>query len=321
MISTYTLPKIAVVGAGRVGSTCAFTLMMHNLAGEIAIANRTVEQAKGEALDIAHGVPLLNTTRITYGGYEACEGAGVVVVTIGAAQKPGETRLELTQRNVTIFREVIPQIAQYAPDSILLIVSNPVDVLTYLTIELSGFPSSRVIGSGTVLDTARLRFEAQKTDPCDFRDIHAYVLGEHGDSEVIPWSIVTIGGLALAPKAAEYFGGEERAKALMAEIDDNVRNAAYEVIRCKGSTHYAVSVCVARIVEAIVKDQRSVLTVSSLLEGEFGIRDVCLSLPCVVGKEGVLGRISPSLDEKESELLRASANQLRNVIDQVRIAG
>jgi len=317
MISTYTLPKIAVVGAGRVGSTCAFTLMMNNLAGEIALANRTVEKAKGEALDIAHGVPLLNTTRIVYGGYECCQGAHVVVITIGAAQKPGETRLELIQRNAAIFRETIPQIARYAPDSILLIVSNPVDVLTYLTIKFSGFPSQRVIGSGTVLDTARLRFEMQKTDPCDFRDINAYVLGEHGDSEVIPWSIVSIGGMLLDPRAVEYFGSEEKVKALKAEAEGNVRNAAYEVIRCKGSTHYAVSVCVARIVEAIIRDQRSVLTVSTLLEGEFGINDVCLSIPSVVGKEGIIMRLNPSLNEKEIDQLRASASAVRKVIDSV----
>ncbi|MCK4716980.1 MAG: L-lactate dehydrogenase [Candidatus Marinimicrobia bacterium] len=320
MKSTRMLPKIAVVGAGNVGATCAFTLMMHDLAGEIALINRTVDKAKGEALDIAHGVPLLNTTKITYGGFECCEGAHIVIITIGAAQKPGETRLKLIQRNTAIFNEAIPQIVKYAPDSILIIVSNPVDVLTYLAIKLSGFPSSRVIGSGTVLDTARLRVEMQKTDPCDFRDMNAYVIGEHGDSEVIPMSIVSIGGLFLEPLGAEYFGGEEKAKEIIAEIGSNVRNAAYEIIRCKGSTYYAVSVCVTKIVESIIKDNRSVLTVSTLLEGEFGISDVCLSLPCIVGKEGVVTRISPSINEKEIEALRASAKSLRKVIDQISTA-
>ncbi|MFQ6091171.1 MAG: L-lactate dehydrogenase [bacterium] len=318
MISTHILPKVAVVGAGRVGSSCAFTLMVHNLAGEIALVNRTIERARGEALDIAHGVPLLNTTQITYGGYECCKDADVVVITIGAAQKPGETRLELTQRNAAIFQEVIPQIAHNTPQSILIIVSNPVDVLTHLSIELSGFPSNRVIGSGTVLDTARLRFEMRKTDPCDFRDIHAYVLGEHGDSEVIPLSIMSIGGMLLEPLGPEYFGSEQKMKEVAAEVENNVKNAAYEIIRCKGSTHYAISVCVAKIVESILKDQRSVLTVSSRLEGEFGIRDVCLSLPCVVGKDGVLERLLPSLNEKEVEELRASAGRLREVINQIR---
>ncbi|MFQ5864278.1 MAG: L-lactate dehydrogenase [bacterium] len=320
MISTHTLPKVAVVGAGRVGSSCAFTLMMHNLAGEITLVNRTLDRAKGEALDISHAVPLLNTTRITYGDYEACQDADVVVITIGVAQKPGETRLQLTQRNAAIFSEVIPQIAQYAPDSILIIVSNPVDVLTYLSIGLSGFPSSRIIGSGTVLDTARLRFEIQKTDPCDYRDIHAYVVGEHGDSQVIPFSIVSIGGMQLEPLGAQYFGSEERLKEVVAEVKDKVKNAAYEIIRCKGATYYAVSVCVAKIVETIVKDQRSVLTVSTLLQGEFGIHDVCLSLPCTVGKDGVIARLLPSLNEKEIKELRSSAERLQETINQVRSA-
>lgn len=317
MRSTRTLPKVAVVGAGRVGSSCAFALMIDNLADEIAIANRNVDRARGEALDIAHGVPLLNTTKVTYGGYECCEGADVVVVTVGAAQKPGESRLELTRRNVEIFREVIPQVSRYAPASVLVIVSNPVDVLTYISIELSGFPGSRVIGSGTVLDTARLRFEMWETDPVDFRDMNAFVLGEHGDSEVIPWSTASIGGMMLDPLGAEYFGGEEKVREIKAAIEEKVKNSAYEIIRCKGSTHYAVSICVCKIVETILLDQRSVLTVSSLLEGEFGISDVCLSLPCVVGKEGVIGRISPTINEEEAEALRKSAKVLREVIDQV----
>lgn len=319
MISTSTLPKVAVVGAGRVGSTCAFTLMIRNLAGEIAIANRTVERAMGEALDIYHGVPLLNTTYITYGGFEACEGAEVVVVTLGAAQKPGETRLELTRRNAEIFREVIPRVAEHAPDSILLIVSNPVDVLTYLAIEYSGFPSSRVIGSGTVLDTARLRFEMRQLDPADtidFRDMNAYVLGEHGDSEVIPLSIASIGGLMLEPVVPELVeGGKEEAEELVDTVKKNVREAAYEIIKYKGSTHYGVAICVARIVEAILFDQRSVLTVSSLIQGEYGIEDVCLSLPCVVGREGIIWRIEPDLNEEEEGALRASAAKLREAIE------
>lgn len=316
MESTRTLPKVAVVGAGRVGSTCAYTLMISNLAGEIAIANRTVDRAKGEALDISHGVPLLNTTSITYGGFECCEGAEVVVVTLGVAQRPGETRLELARRNVDIFREVIPEVADYAPDSVLLIVSNPVDVLTYLSIGISGFPSGRVIGSGTVLDTARLRFEMRGTE-VDFRDINAYVLGEHGDSEIMPLSITSIGGLMLKSGLAEYFESDEDYEETVDDVKTKVRNAAYEIINCKGSTHYAIGVCVARIVEAILLDQRSVLTVSSLLEGEFGIRDVCLSLPCIVGRQGVIDRISPSLNDEEIAELRASAEKLREAIELV----
>ena len=317
MISTRTLPKVAVVGAGRVGATCAYTIMMRNLAGEIALANRNVDKAKGEALDIAHGVPLLNTTKITYGGFENCKDADVVVITIGAAQKPGESRLNLIQRNAAIFREVIPQITNHAPDSILLIVSNPVDILTYLTIKFSKFPSERVIGSGTVLDTARLRVEMQKTDPCDSRDIHAYVLGEHGDSEVIPWSIASIGGVLLDPLGAEYLGGEGEVKRIKAETAKNVKSAAYEIIRCKGATNFAVSVCVARIVESILKDQRSILTVSSLLNGEFGINDVCLSIPCIIGRQGILVRMTPTLNEQETKALLNSAQQLKNIIEQI----
>lgn len=317
MRSTRTLPKVAVVGAGRVGASCAFALMIDNLADEIAIANRSADRARGEALDIAHGVPLLNTTRITYGGYECCEGAHVVVITVGAAQKPGESRLELTRRNVEIFREVIPEVSKYAPSSVLVVVSNPVDILTYISIRLSGFPSSRVIGSGTVLDTARLRFEMRNTDPVDFRDMNAFVLGEHGDSEVIPWSTVSIGGMMLDPLGPQYFGSEEKVRQIKADIEQKVKNYAYEIIRCKGSTHYAVSICVCKIVEAILLDQRSVLTVSSLLEGEFGINDVCLSLPCVVGMDGVLGRITPTINEEETEALRKSAGLLREVLDKV----
>jgi L-lactate dehydrogenase len=188
----FALPKVAVIGAGRVGSTTAFTLMVRGLAGEIVICNRNVDRAKGEALDIAHGVPLLNTTKISYGDYEACAGADVVVLTLGAAQKPGETRLELVKRNADIFREVVPQIVKAAPDAVLLIVSNPVDVLTYLTTKVAGLPAGRVFGSGTVLDTARARFEIARFEPCDMRDLQVFVLGEHGDSEVIPWSIYQV---------------------------------------------------------------------------------------------------------------------------------
>lgn len=316
MRSTRMLPKVAIVGAGRVGSTCAYTIMLSSLAGEVAIANRTVDRARGEALDISHGVPLLNTTDITYGGYECCADAEVVVVTLGAAQKPGETRLDLTRRNADIFREVIPQVAGYAPDAVLLIVSNPVDVLTYLSIELSGFPSGRVIGSGTVLDTARLRYEMRALE-VDCRDIEAFVLGEHGDSEVLPLGIVTIGGLRLESALPEFFSSEKEMLDSIEEIRERVRTAAYEIIESKGATYYAIGVCVARIVEAILLDQRSVLTVSSLLQGEFGIEDVCLSLPCIVGREGVLERIEPSLSDTEAEELRASAAKLRQAIDQV----
>lgn len=314
MQSTRTLPKVAVVGAGSVGATCAYTLMLSSLAGEVAIANRTVEKARGEALDISHGMPLLNTTDITYGGYEVCEGAAVVVVTLGAAQEPGETRLELTRRNAKIFRDVIPRIAEAAPEAVLLIVSNPVDVLTYLSVGLSGFPAGRVMGSGTVLDTARLRYEMRVLE-VDCRDIEAYVLGEHGDSEVIPASIITVGGRSFASIKEELYQSGLATEKDIEEVKAGVRNAAYEIIRCKGSTYYAIAVCVTRIVEAILLDQRSVLTVSSLLEGEFGIEDVCLSLPCIVGGSGVLERICPSLDEKETEELRASAAELRKAIE------
>jgi L-lactate dehydrogenase len=314
--STRTLPKVAVVGAGNVGSTCAYTLMLSSLTGEVAIANRTAERARGEALDISHGVPLLNTTTVTHGGYEVCEGAEVVVVTVGAAQEPGETRLELTRRNADIFRDAIPRIATIAPGAVLLIVSNPVDVLTYLSVGLSGFPGSRVIGSGTVLDTARLRYELRVLE-VDCRDIEAFVLGEHGDSEVLPLSIVTIGGLRLESILHELFESEEEAGRNIEDIKNRVRNAAYEIIECKGSTYYAIGVCVTRIVEAILLDQRSVLTVSSLLSGEFGIGDVCLSLPCIVGRGGALERICPSLNEREIEELRGSAAELRKAIELV----
>ena len=304
--------KIAIIGAGHVGATFAYTLMLRALATEIVLVDVNRDRAEGEAMDLNHARALAAPMRVTVGDYADCEGAAVTVITGGVAQKSGETRLELGQRNAAILREIIPQVARHAPDGILLITTNPVDALTYAAWRLSGFPAERVIGSGTVLDSARFRHALSQHYGIDPHSVHAYIVGEHGDSEVPLWSLANIAGMRLDAFCLAH--GFEHAPGAMDAFFEEARTAAYRVIERKGATYYAIAAALARIVEAIVRDQKSVLTVSSLVSDAYGIRDVCLSLPSVVGRDGVERMLRLELSRVEEERLRRSAATIREAI-------
>lgn len=306
------MAKIGIIGAGQVGASCAFALAQAGVAEEIALADIKTEKAAGEALDIAHGVPLLPAVRVTGGGYAEIDGADVVVMTAGANQAPNETRRDLLLKNLSVMQDAAREIARRAPACVLLVVTNPVDALTRAALAQTGFSPERVLGSGTVLDSQRLRFMLSEHTGVDARSIHAYVLGEHGDSELPAWSTVSIAGMTLEEYCRDCGGCDAHLPGRMREaFDENVRHVANAIIARKGATFYAIAVAVRRICEAIVRDEHSILTVSSLLRGEYGISDVCLSLPCVVGRAGVLRRIAVNLAEDELAAMRASADAVR----------
>lgn len=307
--------KVAVVGAGNVGATFAYALVLNGLVGEIVLIDIDRERAEGEAMDINHAVPLSNPVRVWAGDYAGCAGADVVVVTAGAAQRPGETRLDLVKKNAGIFREVIPSITEHNETGILLIATNPVDALSYAAWKLSGFPSHRVIGSGTVLDTARFRYLLSEHLELDPRNVHAYVVGEHGDSEVPIWSLANVAGMRLQEycRRTQCDVGDD----VRDRISHQVRDAAYEIIERKGATYYAVAVGLVRIVEAVLRDQHTVLTVSNLVPGYYGIEDVYFSLPAVLAREGVERVVELSLAEEEIAALEACSDVLHAVLEEI----
>ncbi len=301
--------RIAIVGAGAVGSTIAYAAMIRGLAHEVVLIDALGAKAEAEAKDLMHGSMFVPAVEVSSGGVEACRGARVVVITAGAKQKPGQTRLDLAEANTRIFRELIPQVTAAAAEAILLIVSNPVDVLTWITLRISGLPAGRVIGSGTVLDTSRFRSLLARRLNVAVGNVHAYIVGEHGDSEVPVWSSAQVAGVRLAELDGAAVGrlteGERE------EIFQNVRDAAAQVIRAKGATNWAVGLAVARILEAILRDERRVLTVSGLVTDYYGIGEVCLSVPRIVGGEGMGPAIRIPLSGGELEALRVSAETLR----------
>ncbi len=311
--------KIAIVGgAGAVGATTAYALMMSGLASEIVLIDLNQERVEGEVMDLAQGAPFVRPVTLRAGTYADCAGAQIVVVSAGAAQRPGESRLDLVRRNVGIFRDIIPHIASAAPDAILLVVANPVDILTYAAVKLSGLPAGRVMGSGTVLDTARLRSLVGQRLDIDSRSVHGYVIGEHGDSEVVVWSRATVAGMSIEEFCAQR--GLACVSGMEEEIADRVRMAAYEIIRRKGATYYAIGLAVRQIVEAVVRDQNSVLTVSTLMEGQLGVSGICMSLPTVIDRGGVAGVIVPMLDPDEREAYLHSAQLLQGIAGEVGLA-
>ena len=311
MAGLSTPTKIAIVGgAGAVGATAAYALMISGLAAEIVLIDVNERRVEGEAMDLAHGAPFVRPVVIRSGTYADCRDAQVVVITAGASQKPGETRLDLVNRNIEIFRGIIPQIAQAAPDSILLVVANPVDILTYATWRFSGFPPGRVVGSGTVLDTARLRTLIGQQLRVDPRGVHAYVIGEHGDSEVVVWSRATVASMSIGDFCAQR--GASCGDDIQREIAAQVRRAAYEIIDRKGATYYAIGLGVRHIVEAILRDQDSVLTVSTLMTGQLGVSDICLSLPSILDRNGLDCVLVPDLSEDEEAAFQRSARVLHD---------
>jgi L-lactate dehydrogenase len=310
--------KIGVVGSGLVGSTAAYALVMQGIGREIVLVDKNEARSQAEADDILHAVPFAHPLRVTAGDYADLKGSRVVIITAGVSQRPDETRLQLLERNAAVFRDVVHQILTYAPDAILLVATNPVDVMTHLTARYAadfGVASHRVIGSGTTLDTARFRTLLGSHFGVDPHHVHGYVIGEHGDSEVLTWSLVTIGGMTLEAfcRLQDTCLDEE----IQQSIDRKVRRAAYHIIAGKGATYYGIGSALARIVDVIVHDQRAILTLCTPMPDVVGVTDVTVSLPHLVGGEGILTTFPLPLNEGEMAALSASAQIIRNAIDAV----
>lgn len=311
------MQKVAVIGCGFVGATSAFSLIQSGLFSEMVLIDANHEKAVGEAMDLSHGSAYSTPVKIYAGNYDDIVDAGLIVITAGANQKTNETRLDLVKKNVSIFKSIIPEIKERNCEGILLIVSNPVDILTYVTLKLSGFPANRVIGSGTVLDTARLKHVLGEHLQVDSRNIHAYVIGEHGDSELAVWSGAQVAGIHIN-HFCELRGHFQHQEA-MNRLYQEVRDSAYHIIERKGATYYGVAVAVKRIAEAIVKNEHAVLPISSLMQGEFGLSDLCLSIPTVVGNKGVEMVVDIYLDNEEKQKLLESAHALKQVLESLDI--
>ncbi|MCW6053835.1 L-lactate dehydrogenase [Lyngbya sp. CCAP 1446/10] len=304
--------KGVIIGAGQVGMACAYSMMIQNCFDELILQDIQTERLQGEVMDLMHGVPFVEPVDIKAGNVaDVGQNADMVIITAGASQKPGETRLDLVVRNVAIFKNLIPDVVKHCPNATLLIVSNPVDIMTYVTLKLSGFPAARVIGSGTVLDSARFRTMLAQKMGIDPRSVHAYIIGEHGDSEVPVWSKVNVAGMSLYDRE----DNPALDNAALQEIFDRVKNAGYEILKRKGSTSYAIGLATTEIVKAILHGQERILTVSSLVNDFYGLRDVCLSLPSVVNEKGVVKTLNLTLNDTEQQQLIHSAQILRDIFD------
>jgi L-lactate dehydrogenase len=304
--------KITIIGAGNVGATFAYALLLSGLCSEIVLIDASTAKAEGEAMDLNHAVPLAHPTRIQAGTYADCAGSAVTVVTAGSAQRPGETRLDLAKRNAAIFKSIIPEIINNNPDGILLIATNPVDILSHVSLKLSGLPDKRVIGSGTILDTARFRHLLSQHFNLDARSVHAYIIGEHGDSEVPVWSLANVAGMPIEEFCQSSGCGCDQAS--REQIFQQTRDAAYHIIERKGATFYAIASGLVRIVESILRDQNTILSVSTHIQGQYGINDIFLSLPCVVNRNGIDRIIQLPLNQLETDALTRSARALHDVL-------
>ncbi|MBR6409478.1 MAG: L-lactate dehydrogenase [Alphaproteobacteria bacterium] len=306
--------KVAVIGCGFVGSASAFALMQSGLFSEMVLIDADQAKAEGEALDISHGVPFAKPVKIYAGTYDDVKDASIIVLTAGANQKPGETRLDLVKKNISIFKAILPQIKQSGFHGILLVVANPVDILTTVAIKCSGLPENHVLGSGTVLDTARLKFELGNHLNVDPRSVHAFIIGEHGDSEIAAWSSANVSGIELN-RFCEMRGHFHHEEA-MERIANDVKNSAYEIIEKKKATYYGIAMSVKRICEAIMRDEKSILPISSMMHGDYQIEGISLSMPAIVGIDGVETHVPIKLNEDEAEKLRKSAQTLKDILSQ-----
>ncbi len=310
--------KIAIIGAGGVGATTAYALMIKGVASEIVLIDINQEKAEGEAMDINHGASFVPPVKVNAGDYSDCANADIIIVTAGANQEPGETRLDLVEKNTEIFKQIIPKVNKYNQTGILLIVTNPVDILTYVSYKLSNFSQDRVIGSGTVLDSSRFRSLVSRTCEVAANNVHGYIIGEHGDSEVPVWSLTNIAGAQLdnycpvCDKECETGNNKQ-------EIETKVKNAAYEIIDKKGSTYYAIALAITRIVRAILRNENAVLTVSTLMNGQYGVEDICLSLPTIINNSGVNRVLNLPLNEEEKEAFIESADTMRETLDKLNL--
>jgi len=308
-----TAPKVAIIGAGFVGTTFAYSLLIHGLVSQIVIIDINKERAEGEVMDLNHGLSFAYPVKIWSGDYSDCKDADIVVIAVDKGQKIEQSRLELAEGNFEIMKQIIPKITEYNKNCIFLVVTNPLDVMTYAVLKLSGFPKNRVIGSGTILDSARLRYLLGEHLQVDPRNVHAYIIGEHGDSEVPVWSLANVAGIRLkdycpickVPYSLEHFNG----------LFLKVRNAGYEIIKRKGRTNYAIALGLTRIVESILRDENAILTVSCFLEDYHGVSDICLSVPAVLGRSGVKEIIKLPLEEKEVADFQKSAAIIKGTAD------
>ncbi len=300
--------RVVVIGTGAVGATTAYTLLLRNRMSELVFIDANKDLALGEALDMNHGLPFVGGVKLWAGDYSDCKDADIIIIAAGSNQRPGETRIDLLNRNAAIFDDIIKSITKYNNDGILLIATNPVDILSYVSWKKSGWPANRVIGSGTLLDSARFRYLIGKHKEIDPRSIHAHIIGEHGDSELPVWSLANVAGAEIEFDQAERD-----------DIFHSTKNAAYEIINAKGSTSYAIALALDRIVAAILQNEHAVLNVSSLLDEYHGISDVYLGVPSIVGREGIREKLQIPLNPQEEELLRASAQKLKDQIAQLDI--
>jgi len=295
--------RVVVIGVGAVGSTTAYTLLLRDRMDELVLIDANGGKAIGDALDMNHGMPFLGRTKVWAGSYEDCKGADIIIITAGAAQKPGEERIQLLKRNVAIYESIVTEVLKHNDDGILLIATNPVDVMSYFCLQKSGWPVHRVIGSGTLLDSARFRYLIGEKLELDPRSVHAHIIGEHGDSELPVWSLANVAGSAVVLSEDEK-----------ADIFTHTRDAAYEIIEAKGATYYAIALALDRIVTAILRNEAAVLNVSTLVENYHGISDVYLGVPCVVDRQGVREVLDIKITDAEKELLHRSANKLKGLI-------
>ena len=309
--------KGAIIGAGQVGMACAYSMLIQSTVDELVLVDVNRVKLEGEVMDLVHGLSFVAPAIVKAGTIADCQGADIVIITAGARQKAGESRLELLGRNVAIFKELISELVRYCPDAIYLVVSNPVDVMTYVTWKLSGLPCNTIIGSGTMLDTARFRYLLAQDLQLDPRSIHAYIIGEHGDSEVPVWSHLNIAGTSLLDGDPQF--GNISDPGHWYHTFEQVKNAAYEIIQRKGATSYAIGLAVTQLVQAIVHDQNRILTVSCLSNGMYGIDDVYLSFPAVVNRHGVNRIVRLSLSSEEEQQIKHSAQLLRQAIEELKL--
>lgn len=312
--------KISIIGTGSVGSTIAYTLTVMGLASEIVMIDINNERALGEALDIRQGTPFCGSTSIYAGDYPDAKDSNIVIITSGIARKPGQSRLELAQTNVNVMKSIIPEITKYAPDAVYVIVSNPVDVLTYTFCKTSGLPENHIIGSGTILDTARLRARLSEYYRINQSNVHAYVMGEHGDSSFIPWSLANISNVPICDCSSLISTNNLAAPELnYEEVEQYVRKSGGRVIERKGATFYAVSVSVCHICKCLLNGVDTTMTVSTMMHGEYGISDICLSTLNIIGQNGVRGKVAVPLTDEEAAKLHKSAETLKGVISSLDI--
>lgn len=311
------IQKAAIIGCGFVGTSIAFTLVQKGIFSELVLIDVNKDKAEGEVMDLSHGLPFAKEMEIKAGDYEDIADCAMIIITAGANQKPGETRLDLVHKNVAIYKSIIPEIVKYNKEAILLIVSNPVDIMTYTALKLSGYPKQRVIGSGTVLDTARLKYHLSRHLNVDSKSIHAFIIGEHGDSELALWSSANVSGIPLNHfcELRGYYDHE----AATDRIYKDVRDSAYEIIGKKGATYYGVAMAVARIVECMIRNEHSILPVSVYMDGLYGLKDLCISIPTVVGQNGAEKILDIPLDDEEMEKLLKSTEELKAVLTEIEI--